>query len=129
MGIGWRLGQDLQGLPLRHHAGASVGARSALLLWPTLGMSVGLLSNASWTTAIERNAELLSAPFRPPPDDLMPGPCPAGARTLAFSYQGRTHVVPAQFSDEAGLCRASLQLPEALTTILSAAPQRPSREV
>lgn len=46
VGIGWRLGHDMQGLPLRHHAGVSIGARSALLLWPTLGLGVGLLSNA-----------------------------------------------------------------------------------
>ena len=129
VGIGWRLGQDLQGLPLRHHAGVADGARSALLLWPTLGLSVGLLSNALWTTGIERNAELLSAPFRPPPADLVASPCPAGAHTLAFSYQERTHVVPAQFSDEAGLCSASLQLPEALATVFNAAPQTPRRVV
>ncbi len=129
VGIGWRLGQDLQGLPLRHHAGASVGARSALLLWPTLGLSVGLLSNASWTTAIERNAELLSAPFRPPPTDLVASPCPAGAHTLAFSHEGLTHGVPAHFSDEAGLCRASLELPDALAKAFSAKPQTPRRVV
>jgi serine beta-lactamase-like protein LACTB, mitochondrial len=129
VGIGWRLGQDLQGLPLRHHAGASQGARSALLLWPTLGLSVGLLSNASWTTGIERNAELLSAPFRPPPANLVASPCLAGAHILAFSHEGRQHRVPAQFSDEAGLCRASLQLPEALASAFSAAPQTTRREV
>ena len=129
VGIGWRLGQDLQGLPLRHHAGASSGARSALLLWPTLGLGVSLLSNASWTTAIERNAELLSAPFRPLPADLVASPCPAGTHTLAFSHEGRTHAVPAQFSEAAGLCRASLQLPEALMPAFSAAPQVPRRVV
>jgi serine beta-lactamase-like protein LACTB, mitochondrial len=127
--IGWRLGHDLQGLPLRHHAGVSSGARSALLLWPTLGLGVSLLSNALWTTAIERNAELLSAPFRPLPADLVASPCPTGVRTLAFSHEGRTHAVPAQFSEAAGLCRASLQLPEALAPVFSAAPQVPRRAV
>ncbi|WP_397533272.1 serine hydrolase domain-containing protein [Roseateles sp.] len=129
MGIGWRLGHDLQGLPLRHHAGVTSGARSALLLWPTLGMGVSLLSNALWTTAIERNAELLSAPFRALPADLVRSPCPTGAHTLSISDAGQTHAVPAQFSETAGLCRATLQLPEALAPLFSAAPQRPRRTV
>lgn len=129
VGIGWRLGHDLQGLPLRHHAGASSGARSALLLWPTLGLGVSLLSNALWTTAIERNAELLSAPFRTLPADLVASSCPSGAQTLAFSHEGRTHAVPTQFSEAAGLCRASLLLPEALAPVFSATPQVPRRAV
>lgn len=129
MGIGWRLGHDLQGLPLRHHAGATIGARSALLLWPSLGMGASLLSNALWTTAIERNTELLSAPFRPLPGDLVSSPCPTGAHTLSFSEAGQTHAVPAQFSAASGLCRATLQLPEALAPLFSAAPQRPRRTV
>lgn len=129
VGIGWRLGNDLQGLPVRHHAGVTSGARSALLLWPTLGLGVSLLSNALWTTAIERNAELLSAPFRPLPADLVTSPCPTGAHTLAFSHEGRTHEVPAQFSEAAGLCRANLQLPEVLAPVFSASPQLPRRAV
>lgn len=129
VGIGWRLGHDLQGLPLRHHAGASIGARSALLLWPALGLGVSLLSNASWTTAIERNVELLSAPFRPQPADLVASPCPTDVRILSFDHEGRTHTVPAQFSEVAGLCRATLQLPEALALTFSAAPQVPRRSV
>ena len=129
VGIGWRLGHDLQGLPLRHHAGVTPGARSALLLWPTLGLGVALLSNAMWTTAIERNAELLSAPFRPLPADLVPSPCPTGEHTLTFSHEGRTHEVPAQFSEAVGLCSANLQPPEALARAFSAAPNMPRRAV
>jgi len=82
-----------------------------------------------WTTAIERNAELLSAPFRPQPADLVASPCPTDVRTLSFNHEGRTHTVPAQFSEAAGLCRASLQLPEALAPPFSAAPQVPRHAV
>ena len=45
VGIGWRIGTDAQGRRILHHAGASVGGRAALLVFPDSGVVVAILSN------------------------------------------------------------------------------------
>jgi CubicO group peptidase (beta-lactamase class C family) len=45
VGIGWRIGTDAQGRRILHHAGASVGGRAVLLVFPDSGVVVALLSN------------------------------------------------------------------------------------
>ena len=45
VGIGWRIGTDAQGRRILHHAGASVGGRAVLLLFPDSGVVVAILSN------------------------------------------------------------------------------------
>ncbi|MBH9577227.1 serine hydrolase domain-containing protein [Inhella proteolytica] len=127
MGFGWRLGQDLEGQALRHHAGVTSGARSVLLLWPEQQLSVSLLSNALWTSAIERTAELLSAPFRPLPKDLVAADCPTGHTRFQAELQDEAFEGRLRFVRVAGHCQGELELPEALATRLHAPPQ-PRRE-
>lgn len=124
MGFGWRLGSDAQGQPIVHHAGATLGARSVLLLWPQGNMSVSLLSNAMWTASIERSAELLSAPFRPPVADLPARPCPVAATRFDGHVGDEPVAGSASFRrDASGVCRGQLSLPSALTKALNPGPQ------
>jgi hypothetical protein len=44
-GVGWRIGKDRDGRRILHHAGASVGGRAVLLLFPDSGIVVAMLAN------------------------------------------------------------------------------------
>lgn len=68
-GIGWRVGQDGQGRPVRHHAGSMQGARSVLLLDPDRRDAIAVMTNASWNSAIETTAILLLDSWRLPPPE------------------------------------------------------------
>jgi CubicO group peptidase (beta-lactamase class C family) len=66
VGLGWRVGTDLAGRVVYHHAGTIEGGRAALLVYPTEGVVVALLTNR--TAAVdspELMAQLLAAPFLP----------------------------------------------------------------
>lgn len=127
LGFGWRLAQDAQGRPVVHHAGSTLGARSVLLLWPEGvdgGTSVSLLSNAMWTSAIERSAELLSAPFRAPLPGLAAQACPLKASRFEGELDGVAVSGRASFRvDAEGLCRGELGLPKALAAVVNPGPQ------
>ncbi|RZJ07237.1 MAG: class A beta-lactamase-related serine hydrolase [Rubrivivax sp.] len=124
LGFGWRLGEDGEGQQIVHHAGTTLGARSALLLWPQAGTSVSLLSNAMWTSSIERSAELLSAPFRAPVAALADQPCPVKATRFEGELDGTAMQGRAAFSRDAdGLCRGELSLPDALAKVVNPGPQ------
>lgn len=127
MGFGWRLEADAEGQQIVHHAGATLGARSVLLLWPQgrdAGTSVALLSNAMWTSAIERSAELLSAPFRAPLAGLQPAACPLKATRFEGELNGAAIEGRASFRRDAdGLCRGELGLPVALAKVVNPGPQ------
>jgi len=127
MGFGWRLGHDLQGQALRHHAGVTRGARSVLMLWPEQQLSVSLLSNALWTAAIERTAELLSAPFRPLPQDLVAAECPSRRTRYQAELEGQRFEGRLRFASVQGQCQGELDLAPALADRLNAQPQ-PRRE-
>lgn len=124
MGFGWRLDQDAQGQRLVHHAGATLGARSALLVWPEAGTSVSLLSNAMWTSSIERSAELLSAPFREPVAGLPDAACPVAAHRFEGEVDGQAIRGVANFRRDAdGLCLGRLSLPAVLAAVVNPGPQ------
>ncbi|HEY0954923.1 MAG TPA: serine hydrolase domain-containing protein [Roseateles sp.] len=124
LGFGWRLAQDAQGQPTVHHAGATLGARSVLLLWPGQETSVSLLSNAMWTSPIERSAELLSAPFRAPLAGLAAQDCPLKAARFEGELDGAALQGSAAFRRDAdGLCRGELSLPDALAPVVNPGPQ------
>lgn len=126
MGFGWRLDTDVQGQPTVHHGGATLGARGVLLLWPQAGTSVSLLSNVMWTVSIERSAELLSAPLRPPLPGLADRPCPVQARAFRAELDGAPLTGDARFHvDAEGLCRGVLSLPAALAQVVNPGPQPP----
>lgn len=133
MGFGWRLGVDAEGQKIVHHAGATLGARSVLLLWPQGagrgegGTSVSLLSNAMWTSSIERSAELLSAPLRAPLPGLVAQDCPLKASRFEGELEGTAVQGLASFHRDAdGLCRGELSLPAALAKIVNPGPQPPA---
>jgi CubicO group peptidase (beta-lactamase class C family) len=58
--FGWRVGKDLSGRTVYHHAGVTEGARSVLILYPESGLSIAFLSNAAWTAQIERTGFALA---------------------------------------------------------------------
>jgi CubicO group peptidase (beta-lactamase class C family) len=45
LGLGWRVDEDSKGRPRWHHAGATLGGRAGLVVYPELGLSVALASN------------------------------------------------------------------------------------
>lgn len=63
-GIGWRVGQDELGRPVRHHAGSMQGARSVLMIDPARRDAIAVMTNASWNSAIETTALLLLDAWR-----------------------------------------------------------------
>lgn len=128
MGFGWRLDSDAEGRKTVHHAGSTLGARSVLLLWPQEGQgggtSVSLLSNAMWTSSIERSAELLSTPLRPPVPGLAAQACPLKSSRFDGDLDGAALQGKASFRRDAdGLCRGELSLPEALAKVVNPGPQ------
>lgn len=127
VGFGWRVGVDAEGQKIVHHAGTTLGARSVLLMWlqgKAGGTSVSLLSNAMWTSSIERSAELLSAPFRAAAPGLAAQPCPVKASRFEGDLDGAALQGSASFRRDAdGLCRGELGLPEALAKVVNPGPQ------
>lgn len=128
VGFGWRLDRDAQGQRTVHHAGSTLGARSVLLLWPQQGQGggtgVSLLSNAMWTSSIERSAELLSAPLRPPVPGLAEQACPVKVSRFEGELDGAALQGSANFRRDAdGLCRGELSLPDALAKVVNPGPQ------
>ena len=66
VGLGWRVGTDLAGRTVYHHAGTIEGGRSVLLVWPAEGVVIALLTNRTAALdAPELTAQLLAAPFLP----------------------------------------------------------------
>lgn len=65
-GIGWRVGEDDIGRPVRHHAGSMQGARSVLMVDPERRDVIAVMTNASWNSAIETTALLLLDAWRLP---------------------------------------------------------------
>jgi CubicO group peptidase (beta-lactamase class C family) len=49
LGLGWRVDEDKQGRPRRHHAGTTPGGRCGLVLYPVQGLSIALASNTMMT--------------------------------------------------------------------------------
>ncbi|HSG34833.1 MAG TPA: serine hydrolase domain-containing protein, partial [Sphingomonadaceae bacterium] len=45
LGLGWRVDEDRHGRLRWHHAGATLGGRAGLIVYPELGLSVALASN------------------------------------------------------------------------------------
>jgi CubicO group peptidase (beta-lactamase class C family) len=112
VGLGWRVGADLAGRTVYHHAGSMEGARSVLLVYPAEGVAVALLTNR--TAAVdspELAAQLLAAPFLPRT---------APARRAAARTGGRALVpTPPALRDRAR--QAGLPMPDHLPVLGPAA--------
>lgn len=64
--LGWRVQTTPEGRPMIHHAGATNGARSALVLLPDSAVAVSLMANATGIRNIEDSARTLAEVFLPP---------------------------------------------------------------
>lgn len=110
IGFGWRHHRDQDGRPLLHHAGNAIGARSALVLYPQERAAISLLSNASWVASIEQTAQMLAAPFLPPP--ATPAmPCPLAATTQQAWYGDAASQGAVRFAMIDGICVGELPIP------------------
>ena len=75
VGLGWRVGADLAGRAVYHHAGTIEGGRSVLLVWPGENVVVALLTNRTAALdAPELTAQILAAPFLPRASTLADAP-------------------------------------------------------
>ena len=117
--FGWRIGSSIDGERMAHHAGVSIGARSVLLVYPERGVSVALLSNASWVSSIEGTAELVAAPFHEPQPQGPGAPCPVEAQAFHGTFQDEAIAGTARFRLDGDLCRGQISTDNALGTYLN----------
>lgn len=122
VGFGWRVGADGDGARIAHHAGIAIGARSALVVYPEDGVSVALLSNAMWTSSIERTAMMLAAPFRH--RAVSRSVCPVGATAYSGQFDGVPVSGQARFALRDGICIGRLSAGGALSAWIDPFPQR-----
>lgn len=120
--FGWRIGTDSDGQRIAHHAGAAIGARSALLVYPDRGESVSLLSNAIWVSDIRETAAMLAAPFQADPTGPHT-PCPTWASRYTGSFGDQPVTGTARFAVTDGICRGTLGLRNAAGQWFDALPQ------
>lgn len=123
VGFGWRTGVDGDGRPITFHNGAALGARSALVLWRAQGVAVAVLSNASWTSSIERTAEMLAASFGPAPSGLVAAPCPVTAARFEGRFGDEPVSGAARFALVDGQCRGELAIAGSLAEYFGRGPQ------
>ena len=127
VGFGWRRSTDVQGRRILHHAGAAIGARSAVLLYPDQSMVVGLLSNASWTSAIELSARTLAAPFLPQQHGKSARACPVkvASHQVWENNEGAARKGgTARFAVVNGVCIGRIPVPASLAARFGGFPQR-----
>lgn len=122
--FGWRIGASIDGERIAHHAGAAIGARSVLLVYPERRVSVALLSNAGWTSAIERTAEMIAAPFLAGPAADVDAPCPVEARAFEGTFGSEPVAGAVQFRLDGDLCRGSISADHALGVWMDSMPNR-----
>jgi CubicO group peptidase (beta-lactamase class C family) len=63
VGFGWRIAIDPDGRQYIHHGGDSVGGRAFLLVYPSDGVAVALLTNVSFAAIGEREAQAVAKAF------------------------------------------------------------------
>jgi serine beta-lactamase-like protein LACTB, mitochondrial len=121
VGFGWRTSADEDGAAIAHHNGIALGARSALVLWRGEDMVVSLLSNALWTSSIDRTARMIAAPFRPLPKGLRGAACPVDARRYEGTFGDKTVGGTVDFKIDRGMCVGTLSAAGPLKEWLSPA--------
>ncbi len=124
VGFGLRGGADMDGERIAHHAGATLGARSVLLLYPDREIAVSLLSNAPWVSEPEQTAITLSAPFREPRGDRVSHPCPVSATRYDGSYRDLPLSGSAHFTVENGICIGTISIDGAIADWFNGPPQK-----
>lgn len=110
VGFGWRTYQDADGRLAAHHNGTTVGARSALMIYPEQNVSVSVLSNASTVSAIDVTAQMLAAPFLAEPHQGATVPCPVAATAYEGLYKDKPVQGTARFAIESDVCVGELSI-------------------
>lgn len=114
VGLGWRTLVDIDGRRRAQHAGVTLGARSALVVWPDLPRAeqtaVSLLSNTLWVSAIEGSAAMLAAPHQAPPRGLVPTACPIEVTRYAGEFRGQPIAGTVRFAVADGMCIGTLAI-------------------
>lgn len=59
-GMGWRPREDWEGRRVIHHGGGSVGGRAFLLIYPSQGLVIAMLSNRSLAPLFEEEAQTIA---------------------------------------------------------------------
>ncbi len=114
VGFGWRTLTDIDGRLRAQHAGATLGARSSLVIWPRLPRAeqtaVALLSNMQWVSSIDQSAAMLAAPFQAVPAALVPAACPVRAERFTGTHRDVAATGEAVFHEEEdGTCIGTLR--------------------
>ena len=120
--FGWRIGRDGDGQRIAHHAGVAIGARSALMVYPDSGDSIGVLSNAVWVSDIKETATMLAAPFRTRPGGPRT-PCPSWATKYSGAFGDTSVAGSVRFAVSDGICRGTLEIRNAAGRWFDALPQ------
>lgn len=110
VGFGWRTYQDTDGRLAAHHNGATIGARSVLMIYPEQKVSVSVLSNASTTSAIDVTAQMLAAPFMADREQGPAAPCPVEAIAYEGLYKDKPVQGTARFVIESDMCVGELSI-------------------
>ncbi|GAB4453478.1 MAG: hypothetical protein Fur0028_08920 [Bacteroidales bacterium] len=63
VGIGWRIGMDMEGRNIIEHAGVTEGTRSVISYFPDEDMAVSIMTNTEWVSSIEETAHMFLLPF------------------------------------------------------------------
>lgn len=63
VGIGWRVGSDMEGRNIIEHAGVTEGTRSVISYFPDEDMAVSVITNTEWVSSIEETAHMLLLPY------------------------------------------------------------------
>lgn len=63
VGIGWRVGSDMEGRKIIEHAGATEGTRSIISYFPDDDIAVSVITNTDWVSSIDETAHMLALPF------------------------------------------------------------------
>lgn len=63
VGIGWRIGADMEGRNVIEHAGVTEGTRSVISYFPDEDIAVSVMTNTEWVSSIEETAHMLVLPF------------------------------------------------------------------
>jgi len=124
IGFGLRGGTDSDGERIAHHAGAAMGARSVLLLYPDREVAVSVLSNAPWVSEIEQTAITLSAPFRQRLRKRGAHPCPVGATRYDGLFKDRPLSGSAHFALEEGICVGTITIDGDIAGWFNGPPQK-----
>jgi serine beta-lactamase-like protein LACTB, mitochondrial len=63
VGIGWRIGLDMEGRNIIEHAGVTEGTRSVVSYFPDEDIAISVITNTEWVSSIEETAHMLVLPF------------------------------------------------------------------